>query len=181
MMHSGHYRLTSFDLSTHFEEDMKLIEKYDPEKIFSVIYQDAATRSFYIKRFKVEATDRKVDFIGDEDKNKVVEILTDKYPKLEIQFDMKIKAKGNETEEINVNDFIGVKSFKAKGKRITIHPVKKIILLEPFQIEEPVIEEPVLEDPVIENPVIEQPDVKVPAEEKKNIDPGDVVQMELPL
>jgi topoisomerase-4 subunit A len=176
MMQTGHYRLTSFDLSTHFDEDLILIEKFDPEKIFSVIYQDAASKSFYIKRFKVEPTDRKVDFIGDEEKNKLAELIKDKYPRIEVQFDMKIKTKGNETEEINVHEFIGVKSFKAKGKRMTVHPVKKISVLEPLQIEEPVIEELVIEEPVTEDP-----DTEIKIEDKKSDETGDAVQMELPL
>ena len=181
MMQTGHYRLTSFDLSTHFDEDLILIEKFDPEKIFSVIYLDVSSKSFYIKRFKVEPTDRKVDFIGDEDKNKLVELLKDKYPRIEVQFDMKIKTKGNETEEIIIHEFIGVKSIKAKGKRMTIHPVKKISMLEPLQIEEPLTEAPVTEIPVMEEPVIKDTAVKTLTEEKKSDEPGDAVQMELPL
>ena len=125
IMQSGHYRLTSFDLGSHFDEDMFLIEKYDPEKTFTVIYQDPVDKFYFIKRFKIETTDKKVDFIGDDDKNKLVIITSDVFPSIEIQFDMKLKSKGVELEEINVHEFIGVKSLKAKGRRLTIHPVKK--------------------------------------------------------
>jgi len=144
IMHSGYYRLTSFDLSSHFEEDMFIIEKYDPEKIFTVIYQDPIDRFYFVKRFKIEPTDKKVDFIGDDDKNKLVEITDDRFPLIEVQYDMKLKTKGIEQEEVKVHEFIGVKSFKAKGKRLTNHPVKKITLLEPLMIaEEPVLPEEV--------------------------------------
>lgn len=166
IMHSGHYRLTSFDLSTHFDEDMFLVEKYDPEKTFTVISQDPVTKFYFIKRFKIEPTDRKVDFIGDDDKNKLVIITADRFPLIEVQYDMKLKTKGIEQEEIKVHEFIGVRSVKAKGKRLTIHPVKKINLLEPLLIEEPVIAEPAIEKQ---------------AEEKETESSPDATQMELPL
>jgi len=137
LMQSGHYRLTSFDLSTHFDEDMILIEKYDPEKVFTAVYEDTKTKSFYVKRFMIESTERKMDFIGEEEKNRLVSLSGDKYPRLDIAFDMKLKTKGAEKEEIAVHEFIGVKGFKAKGKRISVHAVKKIEFLEPLQIEEP--------------------------------------------
>ncbi len=137
IMQSGHYRLTSYDLSTHFDEDMILIEKYNPEKIFTAIYEDTKTKSFYVKRFIIEVTERKMDFIGEEEKNKIVLLTGDKYPRLDIAFDMKLKTKGAEKEVITVHEFIGVKGFKAKGKRISLHAVKKIEFLDPLQVDEP--------------------------------------------
>jgi topoisomerase-4 subunit A len=130
IMQSGHHRLTSFDLSTHFDEDMIRIEKYDPGKIFTVVYQEPATKMYYLKRFKVEPGDKKTDFIGDEDQNRMILITSDPFPKLEILFDRKAKTKGAEKEDIFAHEFIGVKSCKAKGKRLTTHPVKKINLME---------------------------------------------------
>lgn len=129
---SGHYRLTSFDLSTHFDEDMILIEKFNPDKVFTAVYEDTKTRSFYVKRFVIEATERKMDFVGEEDKNRLVLFSGDGFPRIGVTFDMKLKAKGGEKEEITVHDFIGVKGFKAKGKRISLHTVRKIEFLEPF-------------------------------------------------
>jgi topoisomerase-4 subunit A len=135
IMQSGHYRLTSFDLSTHFDEDMIFLEKYDPEKIFTAVYEDTKTKSFYVKRFILELTDRKVDFIGEEDKNTLVLLTGDKYPRVNVSFDMKVKTKGSEKEEITVHEYIGVKGIKAKGKRISIHAVKKVEFLEPIPAE----------------------------------------------
>ena len=137
IMQSGHYRLTSFDLSTHFDEDMIFIEKYNPEKVFTAVYEDTKTKLFYVKRFIIEVTERKMDFIGEEEKNRLVLLTGDKYPRIDVAFDMKVKTKGAEKEEITVHEFIGVKGFKAKGKRISLHAVKKIEFLEPLQIEEP--------------------------------------------
>jgi topoisomerase-4 subunit A len=148
IMQSGHYRLTSFDLSTHFDEDMILIEKYNPEKIFTAVYEDTKTKSFYVKRFILELTDRKVDFIGEEDKNSLVLLTGDKYPRVSVSFDMKVKTKGIEKEEITVHEYIGVKGIKAKGKRISSHAVKKVEFLEPIPAES--IQEEILPDEEVE-------------------------------
>ncbi len=135
LLQSGQYRLTSFDLSTHFDEDMILIEKYDPAKIYTIVYQEHETKHYYIKRFKAELTDKKVEFI--ENPDKLILLSTDVYPRLEIHFDMKLKAKGVEQEEIVVHEFIGVKGFKAKGKRISVHAVRKLDWLEPAAVNLP--------------------------------------------
>ena len=201
IMHSGYYRLTSFDLGSHFDEDMFIIEKYDPEKTFTVIYQDPVDRFYFIKRFKIEPTDKKIDFIGDDDKNKLVEITADRFPLIEVQYDMKLKTKGIEQEEINVHEFIGVKSIKAKGKRLTIHPVKKITVLEPLKIEEQTVlpaeadvlipePDPVIAPDPIPIPVTEtklkpkpnpNPETEKESVNNKTDEPPDAVQMELPL
>ncbi|MFH1160866.1 MAG: DNA gyrase/topoisomerase IV subunit A [bacterium] len=125
---SGTFRLTSFDLSTHFDEDMLRIEKYDPKRIYSVIYQDADAKLYFIKRFQVELSDKKLEFI-DRDDN-FVSLSTDPLPRLQVLFDMKQKTKGSEEEMISVAGFIGVKSYKAKGKRLTNYPVKKLVWME---------------------------------------------------
>ncbi|MCX6278770.1 MAG: DNA gyrase/topoisomerase IV subunit A [Bacteroidetes bacterium] len=130
LMKSGHYRLTSFDLSTHFEEDMMVIQKYDPERIYTVVYQESTTKHFYIKRFHAEITDKKVEFI--EDKDKLILFSFDQFPIIQIHFDMKLKTKGDEREDITVHEFIGVKGYKAKGKRLSLYAVKNIAWLEPL-------------------------------------------------
>ncbi len=135
---SGSYRLTSFDLSTHFEEDMFLIEKFVPETVYTVVYQDHETNNFYVKRFQTEPTDRKIDFV--EEPDRMVLFSKDRMPRLLLIFDMKVKSKGAEHEEIDVADFIGVKGYKAKGKRLTTHAVKKIDWLEPVAGAEPAAE-----------------------------------------
>ena len=133
VMNTGQYRLTSFDLSTHFDEDMLLLEKYDSEKVYTAVYQERETKQFYIKRFKADLTDKKVDFV--EDPDKLVLFSADQHPRLELHFDMKLKTKGSETEEIVAHEFIGVKSYKARGKRLSVHAVKRITWNEPLQPE----------------------------------------------
>jgi hypothetical protein len=89
----------------------------------------------------------------------------DKYPRLDVGFDMKLKTKGTEKEEIIVHEFIGVKGFKAKGKRISSHAVKKIEFLEPLQIEE-LPQEISMEEPEEEKQEVIIPDEPSDAEMK---------------
>ncbi|MEI6682060.1 MAG: DNA gyrase/topoisomerase IV subunit A [Bacteroidota bacterium] len=135
VMQSGQYKLHSFDLSSHFDEDMILIEKYDPEKVYTAVYQEHDTKHYYIKRFKAELSDKKVEFV--EPPDKLILFTIDAYPKLELVFDMQFKTKGTEVEEIVAHEFIGVKGIKAKGKRLALHALKKLSWLEPLQIDEP--------------------------------------------
>jgi hypothetical protein len=75
-----------------------------------------------------------MDFIGEDEKNVLVLLTGDKYPRLNVAFDMKLKTKGSEKEEIIVHEFIGVKGFKARGKRVSVHAVKKVEFLEPMEV-----------------------------------------------
>lgn len=134
-MQSGCYRLTSFDLSTHFDIDMIVIEKFDPERIYTAVYQEHETTHHFVKRFRAEITERKVEFI--EESDKLILFTTDKLPRLLLMYDMEHKTKGAEHEEISVHEYIGVKGFKAKGKRLATHPLRTIAWLEPEPDPEP--------------------------------------------
>ena len=192
-MQSGYCKLTAFDLATHFEEDMIMIRKYDPEQIYMAIYQDNGSKFFYIKRFKVEPSDRKVDFVGDEDKNKLILFTAENFPRVQVQFDMKQKIRGAEQEEIVATEFIVVKGLKAKGKRLTIHPVRKISLIENLIEEEPApLHEIIEEKSMPEKEKHQEPQVIVDKKSKskkhaKPAEPDDLnkgtgtIQMELPL
>jgi topoisomerase-4 subunit A len=125
---SGNYRLTSFDLTTHFDEDMILIEKFDPEKVFTLVYRENESGHLYMKRFRVEQTDRKVDFL--ENKDTLVLLSGDPAPRLLMMFDMTRKSKGSAHEEIDAVAFIGIKGFRARGKRLTVHELDSINWLE---------------------------------------------------
>jgi topoisomerase IV subunit A len=203
-MQSGCYRITSFDLSTHFDEDMVRIGKFIPGKIYTVIYQEGESKSYYVKRFKPELSDRKIEFIDPEDR---LIFLTDHpRPDAEILFDMKLKTKGAEEEIIPLAEFIGIKGIKAKGKRLTTYPVKRVNLLEPAvellpepsepeelpdepeeeqgEVEESEIEEIEEQEPETEpEPVVKEKKKKSEPRNNKETetDAGDGLQMELPL
>ncbi len=126
----GSYELYSYDLSNHFTEDILLIEKFDPRKILSVVYFDAEQNYYYLKRFEIEVVmNKEIIFIGENPDNKLISITWVRYPRLEIEFSGVNNDRENEI--IEVAEFISVKSWKAKGKRLTNYEVGKVIEIEP--------------------------------------------------
>ena len=144
IMQSGYFRLMNYDLSNHFDEEMILIEKFDERKIISAIYYDAEQAKTYIKRFNIDGSlngNRKIEFIPEHPENKLISISLDYLPNAEIVFDRKKNDKDIPNEVIHLDEFIGVKSYKAKGRRISNYVVKSISWLEPDPYEAPEIEE----------------------------------------
>ncbi|MCX6231675.1 MAG: DNA gyrase/topoisomerase IV subunit A [Bacteroidetes bacterium] len=135
IMKSGYYRLMSFDLTNHFDEDLMIIEKFNPEKIISAVYYDGEVKKPYVKRFLIEESDKKQDFLGEHPNSFIYAISNDWLPQLEVIFDEKINGKHYDNEIIQLADFIGVKGFKAKGKRLAIHAVKEVQMLDPLPYE----------------------------------------------
>lgn len=127
---SGAYRLSSFDLENHFEDDLLIIEKYNEGKVYSAVYFDAEMKYYYVKRFSLEPIEKLTSFIGDHPDSKLIKITEVDYPRFEIKFGGKNKAK--QPEIIEVAEFIGIKSFRARGKRLTKYQVEIIQELEPF-------------------------------------------------
>ena len=142
IMQSGYYKLTGFDLATHFDEDMVLIEKFNPAKPVSAVYLDGESKTYFVKRFLVEPMDKKVLFISEAEGSRLEIVTTDTVPVLELKFS-KVKDKELPDETINLVDFIGVKGYKAKGNKLSYSKVKEINLLPPVEVP---IEEDVLEE-----------------------------------
>ncbi len=140
---SGSFRLHGFDLSTHFEPDVLVVEKYDPQKVFSAVFFDAEQGYYYLKRFKIEPTEKLTCFTGEHPDSRLVTISSDAYPRIKITFGGKRKKLVEEI--VDVADFITVKSYKARGKRLTTSPVESITPLESVEKEEPVELEPEVE------------------------------------
>ncbi len=135
IMKSGCYKLLNFDLSNHFDEDMLIIEKYNPEKIISVIYYDGEIQKAYVKRFQIEESDKKQDFLGEHPESFVYTITNDYLPQAEVVYDDIKNGKHYDNEVVLLADFISVKGYKAKGKRLSNNTVKEIIMLEPLPYE----------------------------------------------
>lgn len=132
---SGEYLLCNFDLSNHFDDGILLIEKFNPKKVLTSVYFDAEQGFYYVKRFEIEDTqNRKVGFIGEFAENRLISFTWVGHPRLELQFGG--KNEGREAEVVDVSEFIGVKSYKAKGKRLSIYEISQINELEPVVIEE---------------------------------------------
>ncbi len=125
---SGYMRLTGQDLSTHFDDDMIEIRKFNTRMIVTALYREGETGSYYLKRFQPEDSDKKLPFIDEGDQ--LVSYSLDTYPNLHVSYD---EASGKKIleEDINVDEFIAVKGYKAKGKRVTTSMVKEFKWLEP--------------------------------------------------
>ena len=132
VLQNGDYYLSGFDPNVHFEDNIQLIEKYEPEKIWSCVLYDADNQGYpYLKRFLMEATKRKQNYIG-ENVNSQQLLLTDTYyPRLQVIYGGNDAFRGS--EEIDVEQFIAVKGFKAKGKRLTTWQIASIEELEPLR------------------------------------------------
>lgn len=137
---TGEYLLCNFDLSNHFNDGVLLIEKYNPKKVLTAVYFDAEQGCYYVKRFPIEEIlNREVGFIGEFPENRLVRFTWVGHPRLELMFGG--KNEGREPEVIDVDEFIGVKSHKAKGKRLSVYEISRINELEPTVVDEEAEEE----------------------------------------
>ena len=125
----GWYRTSGTDLSSHFEDDLLLLEKFRETKIFSAVYWDQEQEFYYVKRFAFEESDRLQCFIADSEGSRLVSLTEVEYPRLELKFGG--KNEGRKQEIIEVAEFIGVKSFRAKGRRLSNYNVADIREIEP--------------------------------------------------
>jgi len=133
---AGYFQLHTFDLSIHFDDDTLLIEKYDPEKIYSTVYFDGESGFYFLKRFQVGPTERRVHFIGENPGSKVIAVSNDESAHFEVVFGGRSRKKPPEI--IDAAEFIGIKSHKAHGKRLTTATVEAVTLLvQPGKEEEP--------------------------------------------
>lgn len=132
---SGKLRTIIPELTSHFEEDMIVLEKWNPKKPISAIYYDGEKERYYIKRFLVENESREEMFISDHDKSKLEVVSTDHLPRIEVIFS-KVKGVQKESLDVNVEQFIAIKGIKALGNQLTTDKVRQINLLEPYPYEE---------------------------------------------
>ena len=158
---NGYFRVTGFDLSNHFEDNILIIEKFRTGKVYSAVYWDPELKFYYVKRFTIEESEKPLCFINEDPESKLISLTEVEYPRFEIQFGGKNKDRENEI--IEVAEFINIKSYKAKGKRLTSYMVDNIQEIEPVVRKEsapPVEEEPEDEEP-------QHPDKKIdPAQMK---------------
>ena len=133
---NGEFYLTNFDVNNHYEDNIKIIEKFDAAKVWTAVLFDADNDGYpYIKRFQMEATRRKQSYLGDNANSRPV-LLTDQvYPRIKVTFNGADEFR--DPLEIDAEQFIAVKGFKAKGKRITTWHIESIEELEPIRFPEP--------------------------------------------
>lgn len=128
----GSYKLETFELTNHFPENLILIKKYNADEICSLIFYEGEQEYYYLKRFKFEDIMRYVSLIGEDSNSKLILFSLEAYPQFEITFGGKHSSRENEI--INAEEFIGEKSFRARGKRLTTYTVKKVEEIEPLEV-----------------------------------------------
>ena len=177
---SGHYKLSNFDLSTHFDDDLIFIEKFRADRIISVVYYFTEKLALYLKRFAIELTDKKTDFVGLDEGSTMVLISFDWLPRLEIKFNNECVRNPRENEIIDVSEFIESKGFRAKGKRLHTHEIQEVNWIDPLPFEDPlnVVEAEVVEEEIEGGEEPEFYDPFPEEEERKPLD-GDATQMTL--
>ncbi len=137
----GQFYLTDFDANNHYEQNILRIEQYDPHKVWTAILFDADNDNYpYIKRFLMDAGTRHQNFVGENEHSRLLLLTDTPYPRFELTFAEPDTFRG--PVEIEAEDFIAVKGFKAKGKRLTTFALDQVKELEPTHVPEPEDEEP---------------------------------------
>ncbi|MCD0469044.1 DNA gyrase/topoisomerase IV subunit A [Flavobacterium sp. JAS] len=137
---TGKLKVIIPELSTHFDEDMIVLEKWNPKKPISAIYFDGEKERYYLKRFLVE-TEKEESFITEHANSQLEIVSTDYRPVAQLVF-AKVKGVQKEDLHIDVEDFIAIKGLKALGNQLTTEKLKQVNLLDPLPYEEPVEEVP---------------------------------------
>jgi len=154
----GYYRITGYDLSTRFDEELILIEKFNPEVVVTAVYWEGDKEQYNVKRFNPEVSQKPVSFITEHDDSRLEFATTHPAPIATIQFDK--RSSDLEDEEVELSEFISVKGVTAMGNRLTPHKVKTIDRIEPEL------------EPEEEQKEEDESDSEVTTSEKKNDDDG---------
>lgn len=140
---NGDFYITTFDVNNHFEDSILRIEKYDADKVWSAVLVDADQNNFvYIKRFKLDAKLKKQNLLGENPKNQLLVLSDQFYARVLVTYGGNDAFRGQ--QEVEISDFITIKGFTAKGKRLSTWEVAKVEELEPLRFPEPPAED---EDP----------------------------------
>lgn len=133
---SGKLKTIIPELTTHFDEDMIVLEKWNPKKPIATIYYDGEKERYFVKRFLVENENKEEIFITEHEKSQLEIVSTDWRPMAEIVF-AKVKGVQKENQTIDLEQFIAVKGIKAIGNQLTTDKLKQVNLLESLPYEEP--------------------------------------------
>lgn len=161
VLDDGTFYTTDFDLNNHYEPGIVKMEKFDDAKVWTALLYDATQNDFlYLKRFNFERSAKRQNFLGEEAKSQLVCLTSDEYSRFRITFGGTDEYR--EPLEIEATEFVGVKSFKARGKRVTTFNVEGVeqipSLLKP---KESPAEETADGLPAENNGVADEPDTDV--------------------
>ena len=137
---NGTWYTTSYDTVNRYQGELLRIEKFDPDKTFTALYWDGASKSFYVKRFSFTVSDNTPQsFISDDPKSKLLELSDDRHP----QFEVSWKTDDRQPEAVDAEEWIAKKGVAAKGKKCTSRPdAKAVRFIEPLIKEEDEEEQP---------------------------------------
>ena len=149
VLNNGDFYTTNFDVNNHYENDIRILEKFDPHKVWTAILYDATQKGFpYLKRFCFEPTSKKQNYLGENAENQLILLTDETYPRFEVVF-----GGGDAFREpliIEAEEFIAVKGYKAKGKRLTTYALDTVNELEPTKRPTEDAEATVVEDEIVE-------------------------------
>ncbi len=142
VLENGNFYISSFDANNHYEDNIKVIEKWNPAKVWTAALFDADNNnSLYIKRFHMDATKRYQNYVSDNPQSRLVALTDVAYPRFEVTFKAEELPDGKTTQRppmtVDAEEFVGVKGFKAKGKRVCTWDVDELKELEPTRFPEP--------------------------------------------
>lgn len=158
ILKDGQFYTSTFDASNHYEDNIMIIEKYKNNKVWTAVLNDADQGYPYIKRFAFEPTTKKLSFIGENAASELLLLSDNKYPRFQVTFGGADSIR--EPLIIDAEEYIGEKSYKAKGKRVTTFEVDNIKEIEPREVPEEELEEPEIIEETVEEEQINQNDVR---------------------
>ncbi len=154
---NGDFYLTNFDVNNHYEDSIMRIEKYQADKVWTCVLFDADNQGYpYMKRFLMEATKRKQNFVGDNVASRLLLLSDQTYPLIRVTYGGKDEFRP--ADDIDAEQFIAVKGFKAKGKRISTYQVEHIEELEPQRFPEEEVEAEAEQEPSEDEIQVADPD-----------------------
>ena len=135
ILKNGDYYLSNFDLNNHYEPNILRIEKYDADKVWTAVLYDADNQGYpYLKRFQMDASKKKQNWLSDNPASQLLLLTDTPYPRIQVTYGGADAFRGS--EEIDAEQFIAVKGYKAKGKRLTTYQLEGIEELEPTRFPE---------------------------------------------
>jgi len=129
LLATGELLYTGFDLSTHFDERMVHLEKWDPERPVAAVYYEGEKQEWYVKRFLPEYAAKPFRFIGDHEQSRLGVVTTLYHPVVRVRFNRRFKeTRDRDDQLVDVTEFIGVKGMRALGNRLSPLPVTEVAL-----------------------------------------------------
>ena len=165
----GYYKIVGFDLSTHFEDNLLIIKKFNKNKILTAVYYHSKEDKYIIKRFNPDNTPKKIEFIPQEKYVKLIGVSIDYLPQIEVTY-YKKNPKELEHEIVNCAEFVEVMGVKAKGKRLNFGTIKNVKFIEPLPYDEPEEVEDAEDEDVESEEGMEDIDMQVAKEIYDNVE-----------